>query len=352
MRRRMIVGLVLIAILYLGLFGGNSQAKYETIPPEILQQYDPGIVSGERPDFAMVTNEDIWDLREHPERGGDLVLLELNIHKLSSPQIETLKNWVSKGPRVYLNSADSVYRLIKPIFGMNHKNLGYVRQTQSVYSRPYLNEAHPVSTDVESGVLCRSSCLGITGLPQDSSVILSADKSHTTVMIGAFKYGKGHIYFNTLTNPYGRDLERFRLNLKQWLIGRKVPGSAVTEIFGYPSREVSPEQGKRYDLLTLRNGDTLSGSILNESFTIQTTYATLSFPKNEIKRIIFESERAEIQIMELGRGDILRGVIKDEVINIDIPSAGQNSGNRLRQKGNSRLTEDAQHLKRIFLLNL
>jgi hypothetical protein len=28
--------------------------------------------------------------------------------------------------------------------------------------------------------------------------------------------------------------------------------------------------------------------------------------------------------MELVRGDILRGVIKDEVINIDIPSAGQN----------------------------
>jgi len=81
---------------------------------------------------------------------------------------------------------------------------------------------------------------------------------------------------------------------------------------------------KRYDLLILRNGDNLTGSILNESFTIETTYATLSFPKNEIKRIIFESEKAEIQIMELGRGDILRGVIKDEVINIDIPSAGEN----------------------------
>ncbi len=186
------------------------------------------------------------------------------------------------------------------------------------------SKVHPVMTDVESGVLCRSTCLGITGLPEERSVILSADKSHTIVMVGAFKYGKGHIYFNTLTNPYGRDLERFQLNLRQWLIGKEVPGSATTEIFGYTSPEVSREQVERYDLLTLRNGDTLSGIILNESFTIETTYATLSFPKEEIKRIIFESERAEIQIMELGRGDILRGVIRDEVINIDIPSVGEN----------------------------
>jgi len=324
MRRRMIVGLVLIAILYLGLFGGNSQAKYETIPPEILQQYDPGIVSGERPEFAVVRNEDIWDLREHPDRGGDLVLLDLNIHKLSSPQIETIKNWVREGARVYLNSRDSVYWLIKPIFGMNHESVGYVRQTQSVYSRPYPNEVHPVMTDVESGILCRSTCLGVTGLPEERSVILSADKSHTIVMIGAFKYGKGHIYFNTLTNPYGRDLERFQLNLRQWLIGKEVPGSATTEIFGYTSPGVSREQLERHDLLTLRNGDTLSGTILNESFTIETTYATLSFPKEEIKRIIFDSERAEIQIMELGRGDILRGVIRNKIIHIDIPSAGEN----------------------------
>jgi len=324
MRRRTIVGLILITILCLGLFGGNSQAKHETIPPEILEQYDPGIVSGERPEFAMVTNEDIWDLREHPDRGGDLVLLQLNIHKLSSPQIETIKNWVRKGARVYLNSRDSVYWLIKPIFGMNHESLGYVRQTQSVYSRPYPNKIHPVMTDVESGVLCRSTCLGVTGLPEERSVILSADKSHTIVMVGAFKYGKGHIYFNTLTNPYGRDLQRFGLNLNQWLIGKEVPGSATTEILGYTSPEVSREQAERHDLLTLRNGDTLGGTILNESFTIKTTYATLSFPKEEIKRIIFESERAEIQIMELVRGDVLRGVIRDEIIHIDIPSAGEN----------------------------
>jgi len=143
-------------------------------------------------------------------------------------------------------------------------------------------------------------------------------------MVGAFEYGKGHVYFNTLTKPYGRDLQRFGLNLNQWLIGKKVPGSATTEILGYTSPEVPREQVERYDLLTLRNGDTLSGTILNESFTIETTYATLSFPKEEIKRIIFESERAEIQIMELVRGDVLRGVIRDEIINIDIPSAGEN----------------------------
>jgi hypothetical protein len=258
MKRRMIGCLILMTILCLALFAGNSQAKYETIPPEILEQYEPGIVSGERPELAMVTNEDIWDLREHPDRRGDLVLLQLNVHKLSSPQIETIRNWVREGARVYLNNRDLVYSLIKPVFGMNYKGLGYVRRTQSVYSRPYLNQAHPVSTDVESGILSRSTCLGIIDLPRESSVILSADASHTIIMIGAFEYGKGHVYFNTLTKPYGRDLERFQLNLNQWLIGKEVPGSAVTEIFGYSSPEVSREQVKRYDLLILRNGDNLT----------------------------------------------------------------------------------------------
>lgn len=99
--------------------------------------------------------------------------------------------------------------------------------------------------------------------------------------------------------------------------------AAITDVSGHPSSEVDKTEPRIYDLLRLRNGDDPSGNILNESFTIQTTYATLSFPKNEIKRILFESEQADIQIMELLRGDILRGVIKDEVINIDIPSAGK-----------------------------
>lgn len=98
-------------------------------------------------------------------------------------------------------------------------------------------------------------------------------------------------------------------------------GAAITDVSGHPPPEVDKTKPRIYDLLRLRNGDNLNGTILNESFTIQTTYATLSFPKDDIKRILFESEKAETQTMELRRGDILRGVIKDDVININIPSA-------------------------------
>ncbi len=97
--------------------------------------------------------------------------------------------------------------------------------------------------------------------------------------------------------------------------------AAITDVSGHPSSEVDKTEPRIYDLLRLRNGDNLSGTILNESFTIQTTYTTLSFPKDDIKRILFESEKAETQTMELRRGDILRGVIKDDVIDINIPSA-------------------------------
>ena len=106
----------------------------------------------------------------------------------------------------------------------------------------------------------------------------------------------------------------------------KIKSSGVRHTSALESTfSASPQSRKesKYDLMILRNGDNLSGTILNESFTIQTTYTTLSFPKDEIKRMLFESAQADIQIMELLRGDILQGVIQDEIINIDIPSAGK-----------------------------
>jgi len=334
MKRRVIVCLTVVIILCMSLFARNSWAKYETIPPEILQQYDPGVLSGERPIFATVSNADIWDLREHPDRGGDFVLLKIVAGNLSSVQREIISNWVKDGARVYLNSKESS-ALISSVFGMGFNDFGHVRMRTGPsrsggppfrYSSPYLNGNHPVSTDVNFSLSITGRCYGLSlsNLPKNSTVIVSADPSHTKVLVGAFKYGEGYIYFNTLNDPTGRDRDRFLLNLSQWLIGKKVPGAASTEVFGAISPAVpETEQLKIYDLLTLRNGDNLSGTILNESFTVQTTYATLSFPKDAIKRIVFESEKTEIQIMELRRGDILRGVIKDVVINIDIPSAGK-----------------------------
>jgi len=318
MKRRTVLSLTFTMILCMTLATANSWAKYETISPEILQQYDPEILSGERPKLAIVTNADIWDLREHPDRGGDLVLVKLKAKELSSVQMEVFRNWLKKGTRVYLEGDAAIDDVCKDILQLDVKWV----------TGCYRNKEHPVNTDVQS-LDYASNHLALTNLPPESSIIVSGDQSHTKVVVGAFRYGEGYVYFNPLWGERhhylkGHDRDRFYLNFNQWLIGKKVPGAASTEVFGPPSPELPKEEKlKIYDLLTLRNGDNLSGTILNESFTIQTTYATLSFPKNEIKRIVFESEKAEIQIMELLRGDILRGVIKDEIIDIDIPSAGK-----------------------------
>lgn len=212
----------------------DSFVKYEeTIPSQILKKYNLEVVLGKRPKFAIVRNTDIQDLKEHPVQGGDLVLLKLRPLELSSAQREIVTNWVKRGAKVYLDGWENARDILPLIFKVSTTWI-YLKSSSA---RVFLFRDHPVNTgvkEIETSPEKKAHHVywygGISNLPGDSSVIASLDAGHTTVIVGAFKYGKGCVYFNVLQDPFGRDIDRFQLNLRQWLIGEEVPCSSVEQL--------------------------------------------------------------------------------------------------------------------------
>jgi len=203
----------------------------EVILPQILKKFNPEVVSGERPKFTIVRNADIQDLRgEDPVRGEDLVLLKLRPLELSSAQREIVSNWVKQGAKVYLDGWENARDILPLIFKVSTTWIHLKSSSAGVF----LFRGHPVNTgvkEIETNPEKKAHHVywygGISNLPEDSSVIASLDEKHTIVIVGAFKYGKGICFFNVLQDPFGRDIGRFQLNLRQWLIGEEVPGSSV-----------------------------------------------------------------------------------------------------------------------------
>lgn len=269
MKKMSILGLV-ISLLVIFSIGGLAQeikeeekenlpkAYLRTIPPEILRQYDPEILSDERPSLTIIKNEDIWDLRTEAKFKEDLVSFSgLDVDQLSPIQIKILQEWVKRGGKVYVKDEykilykSVVSNTLPRIFDVTVKNLDIIGASV------YFNKNHPVNEGVKglpigeefkfleagpSGI-ARSQFV-VTNLPKESSVIVSLDETQNEVFVGYFKYGKGIVYFNTLLLPWpGSDYnsDRFRLNLRQWLIGRQVPGLiSEEEVLGF----LTPSEGK------------------------------------------------------------------------------------------------------------
>jgi len=283
MKKMRILGLI-IALLMVFSIGSLAQENQEkekgkeslpkaylrTIPPEILKQYDSKVLSGERPSFAFIKNEDIWDLRGKAKIEKDFVSFsELDIDQLSPIQIKIVQEWVKRGAKVYVKDEYSseytpkyrsvVSKALPRIFGITVKDLGIIGLSV------YFNKAHPVNTGVKglpvgeefkfleagpSGIV--GSRFIVTGLPKESSVIVSLDEAQSKAFVGYFKYGEGTVYFNTLLLPWpGFDYnsDRFRLNLGQWLIGKQIPGLiSEKEMLGFlaPSKGKPPRKEKAF----------------------------------------------------------------------------------------------------------
>lgn len=296
MKKMSILGLV-ISLLVIFSIGGLAQeikeeekenlpkAYLRTIPPEILRQYDPKILSNERPTLAVIKNEDIWDLRSKAKLEEDLVSFnKLDVDQLSPIQIKILQEWVKRGAKVYIKDEylyESVVSNILPLFGVTVKDLG------TIGSPVYFNKTHPVNRGVEglpigeefkfleagpSGIA--GSQFVVTNLPKERSVIVSLNEAQTKAFTGYFKYGEGTVYFNTLLLPWpGSDYnsDRFRLNLGQWLIGGQVPGLiSEEEVLGFltPSEEKLLEEEKLFPLEVSR-GKTDMLNIEKEEDVIQ-----------------------------------------------------------------------------------
>ncbi len=71
---------------------------------------------------------------------------------------------------------------------------------------------------------------------------------------------------------------------------------------------------KKHDILELRNGDVLAGSMLNEKIQIQTSYAKPSFAKQQLASLLLEGDMSNIEKVILGNGDVFSGFILNDSI--------------------------------------
>ena len=83
-------------------------------------------------------------------------------------------------------------------------------------------------------------------------------------------------------------------------------------------------QAAQYDAITLKNGDTITGTIKNEQFTIKTSYAELTFRRDKIDKINFEGAGANTDSLTLRVGDKMSGTLLSETITITL-YGGQDS---------------------------
>ncbi|MBI9019609.1 MAG: hypothetical protein JEZ07_20350 [Phycisphaerae bacterium] len=86
------------------------------------------------------------------------------------------------------------------------------------------------------------------------------------------------------------------------------------------SSEISEEE--KYDNIVLRNGDKISGQVMNASLHLKTSYGSLEFKTSTMAYIKFEGADSKTDAMELRNGDKLTGNLNDETFTINM-KAGQ-----------------------------
>jgi hypothetical protein len=308
------ISFILVLVLFVSPVNVWASKYQDTIPPEILQQYHPDVVSGERPKFVTITQPMIWGLRDQPNQGGDVYVFDFDLEKLSTVQKEIIENWVSNGQKVLIWGYKAAWEY-SPIFSKIIE-ISNGDQSKTVLAK------HPVNTDVKDvrfyyfNQYSSNRHYYLTRYPVDTEIMVSIKSG---VIAGRVPLGRGSIYFVLTGNRWdkGIDKDRWELNFKQWMLGLAVPGAA--EVLISPSREKTESR----DEIVMKNGDVLSGKLLTQEFTIQTSYGTLSLGVKEIRSIMFEGGGQNIDVIILNNGDKLSGIVGPDSIKLQLEGSQQ-----------------------------
>ncbi len=77
-------------------------------------------------------------------------------------------------------------------------------------------------------------------------------------------------------------------------------------------------RGEEKEALLLKSGDKLTGTVQNENFRIQTSYAQLEFPASDIATIIYEGGANNIERIVVLNGDVFSGFILDAEVTVKL----------------------------------
>ena len=268
--------LLMACMLFLPVARYVYASGYEdTIPPEILKQYDPAILKNVRPKLVRITQPMIFSLRNKPDQGGDVYCFNFDVDKISTSQKQIIQAWVRNGQKIllwgkddaekYWNLFDDELSLVTPQSGWDDSN-------------PQLSR-HPVNTDIANldfsylwdvgvgmyGVYHYRGFSRFTNYPTDAEVVVSTSDG---IMAGRFPYGNGSIYVALMSGRWdlGRDKDRWTLNFRQWMLGFKVPGAIEATL---PASQSESALAEPQDRILLKNGDTVSGHVVNDKLSIK-----------------------------------------------------------------------------------
>jgi len=221
-------------------------APYEnTIPPEILNNYEKSIVSGERPTVIKITQSMIFELRDNKNLNADIYVLDFDVDNLSSAQEDIVPNWIKKGNNILLWGKSQVSKYAILFDSNNMINASYIDdEIEFSYKtvEKIIFETHPVNTGVSvnklipfdrlnpfplSGVKIESnSVIAPTKYPEKSEIIISGVTDGARFpLVGRIPYEKGNIYFASFDERSfsGADCDRWTLNFYHWMLGFPIP---------------------------------------------------------------------------------------------------------------------------------
>jgi hypothetical protein len=323
MRKRVTLAIVVIGLISISGMVGYA-ADEDLIPPEVLKQMDGDIRGGKHPTFAKVRQGEIFGLRDQPKFDADFVRLDFDVAKLSTIQRQIVEKWIRSGVnRIYLADGDfAAYgSLFSPVFYSRTSTYGNDRQLAANLLRHKVNTDcsqlrfyAPYARDKDNRKPWIAPCL--KNLPIDSTVIVEAGGGEA--LCGSFKLEAADVVFKLTTT--GNDSRRWELNFWHWALGLPVPGAAETGVAGTSS--LTLVQAAQYDAVILKNGDTITGEVLNETFTVKTSYASLQFDRAKLDKVDLEGAGANLDIVTLRVGDKISGVLETSKINVKLV-AGQ-----------------------------
>lgn len=318
-------------VLCLGVSWSAIADDADVIPPEILRQMDPDILTGKRPVIHKLKQTEIFGLRENPEFKADFVTFDFDPGKTSSVQEEILRNWIKSGAnKLYFEDANIVkYSRLLGLQASTHARWDFA--SNSPVDRKTTLLRHSVNTDcrlvrmapysavppayIEAKFFKALKCgqAIIEGLPPSCAVVIDVD-NHAAA--GRIHVGDGVVYFRHRVS--GTDNRRWILNWWHWAMGLSVPGAAETGSLNAPALRLGDLP--KHDTIELKNGDSLSGKIQNAAFAIRTSYGVVSVKKAEVDRILLEGSGANVDRITLRIGDRLSGQLQEDELKLILAS--------------------------------
>lgn len=318
--RRMISSIfVSVAVLVIAVTAVAYAEFAKTIPPEVLKQFDKDIVSGKRPSIGKLTQGDIFGLRNNPVFKEDFVRFTFDPTQLSTVQKDIFLKWLDRGyNRVLLQGND--LKTYAALSGVVSETIGGGLRRLQVNNRATacvdISDVSVTAWGLRIGRF-RNSMSDFYGLRDGSRQDMISVLRYTDgiAAAGMFSVGNTKVYFLP-ANLGSADADRFRLNFWQWALGLPVPGSAETTVSG--SSPLNLTEAAKYDSVILSNGDTITGTIQDESFKIKTSYAELTFGRDKIDKIEIEGAGANVDSITLRVGDKISGVLLSTKISIKL----------------------------------